>query len=412
MAVAQPTHHDSGRLPHALLAISEALVSNLELGAVMETILDRTLEEAHAQQGSILLLDERRDRLEMLASRGLPAEIVQKGYIPRKGSIAEWVIENNQPLILNDHPSNPNYQALDARRRLISAMCLPLRMHGRVIGTINLNRTSEDLGMFCQSDLEVMVLLANQAAVFIENSRLHERVVRGERLAAVGQTVAGISHCIKNILTGVKGGLSIVGMAEGAGDWKLLGQGRDILQRNLDRLSTIVLDMLDYSKEREPQRSEVSIRDLFEELAASVRADAAARQIHFSVRPITDAGSVQADGQQIYRCLLNLVQNAFDVSAADGEVWIEATQERDPARLAELPGGPAAAIVLRVGDSGPGVPAENRESIFDPFFSTKGSKGTGLGLAVTRKIVEEHGGRIRIEDAPGQGAIFVITLPA
>ncbi len=388
----------------AMLAISEALVSNLESQAVMDTILARTLDEVQAQQGSILLLDG--DRLRMLAARGLPAAMVAKGYIPRKGSIAEWVIEKNQPLILNDHPSSKQYQALDARRSIVSGMCVPLRMAGRILGTINLNRTDPHLGVFQQPDLDLMVVLANQAAIFIENSRLHESVLRGERLAAVGQTVAGISHCIKNILTGVRGGISICDMATQSQDWNLLGQGRDILQRNIARLSSIVLDMLDYSKERQPTRAEVKIADIVEEVFGTTRAEAATRRQTLEARLDPAVPTINVDAQQIYRCLLNLVQNGMDVTPADGTIWIGSAREQRPynGALAEF-------VVLRVGDSGPGIPDENRVSIFEPFFSTKGSKGTGLGLAVTRKIVQEHGGTIEVESPSGQPAVFAIALP-
>lgn len=389
----------------AMLAISEALVSNLELRAVMDTILARTLEEVQAQQGSILLLDG--DCLRMLAARGLPPEMVAKGYIPRKGSIAEWVIDKNQPLILNDHPSSSHYQALDARRKIVSGMCVPLRMANRILGTINLNRTIEDVGVFRQPDLDLMVVLANQAAIFIENSRLHESVLRSERLAAVGQTVAGISHCIKNILTGVRGGLSICDMASQSQDWNLLGQGRDILQRNLGRLSSIVLDMLDYSKERQPTRAEVKIGDLVDEVFGTTRSEAIARQLTLEARLDPNVPTINADSQQIYRCLLNLVQNGMDATPAGGTIWVSAAREQR-----QQGGADKEFIVLRVGDSGPGILEENQVSIFDPFFSTKGSKGTGLGLAVTRKIVEEHGGTIEVESKSGEPAIFAISLPA
>ncbi|MEN6626541.1 MAG: ATP-binding protein [Candidatus Sumerlaeia bacterium] len=397
----QPSRHDPMA---AMLAISEALVSNLELKPVMDTILAQTLEQALAQQGSILLLDG--ERLQMLASRGLPAEIVAKGYIPRKGSIAEWVIENNQPLILNDHPTTTQYQALDARRRIVSAMCVPLRMGGKILGTINLNRTNFELGVFQQPDLDLMVVLANQAAIFIENSRLHESVLRSERLAAVGQTVAGISHCIKNILTGVRGGMSICDMAATSQNWELLGQGRDILQRNIARLSSIVLDMLDYSKERQPMRAAVKVSDLVEEVFGTTRSEAGVRQLRLESRLDGSLETINADGQQIYRCLLNLVQNAMDATPAGGTIWISAVREENPRGKVQPP-----SAVIRVGDTGPGISAEHRISIFDPFFSTKGSKGTGLGLAVTRKIIEEHGGMIEVESAPGQPAVFAITLP-
>lgn len=396
----------------SLLTICQAMGSSLELREVLPTILRLSLQEMQAQQGSILLHDPVQDKLEMLAAVGLPQEILEQGYIPRKGSIAEWVIENNQPLILNSRPRTAEYQAIEDRRKIHSSMCLPLRARGAVIGTININRTVEDFGYFLESDQNTMMILATQAAQCIENSRLHEANLKTERLAAIGQTVAGISHCIKNILTGVKGGMSLMDLASNSEDWKLLNQGKDILHRNLDRLSSIVLDMLDYSKEREPNKCENDVLTLLEEAALTVRSEALVREIELEFRMAEDGLRVQCDGQQIYRCVLNLVHNALDVTPKGGRVWLSGERTTAPAALKKLRDKSAsAAIILRVGDTGPGVKAEHKLAIFDPFFSTKGSKGTGLGLAVTRKIIHEHGGHIEVESEPETPAVFAIYLP-
>ncbi|MBI3735024.1 GAF domain-containing protein, partial [Candidatus Sumerlaeota bacterium] len=212
----------------ALVSICNAMVSNLDLKSVLETILSVTLAEMRAQEGSVLLFNESQDRLEMLAALGLPEEIARRGYIPRKGSIAEWVIENDKPTIINGDVQSKNFSAAGRGRFIVSAMCVPLRASGKVIGTINLNRTDPEAGVFQKRDTDAMVILGSQAAVSIENSRLHEAIMRGERLAAIGQTVAGISHCMKNLLTSLKGGLSICEMGIEKQDWKLESQGMDI----------------------------------------------------------------------------------------------------------------------------------------------------------------------------------------
>jgi len=416
MALTQQTPFPGEIVPStvnaSLLAIGQAMGSSLELREVLPTILGLSLREMQAQQGSVLLLDEHQDRLDMLAAIGLPAEIVEKGYIPRRGSIAEWVIANNQPLILNDEAKGDTYQSMGDRRRIFSAMCVPLRARGKVIGTINLNRTEEAAGPFQPGDRDTMLILAGQAAICIENSRLHEANMKSERLVAIGQTVAGISHCIKNILTGIRGGISLMDMAQGSEDWTLLRQGKDIMQRNMERLSSIVLDMLDYSKERVPVKVDIGLSSLAEEVFGTVRSAADVKALRLESRLSPEAMVVHCDGQQIYRCVLNLVHNAIEATPKDGMIWIgsERTTERAALRRLKTPGA-AAAIVLRVGDTGPGISQEHRAVIFEPFFSTKGSKGTGLGLAVTRKIIEEHGGSIEIESKPEESALFAIYLP-
>jgi signal transduction histidine kinase len=402
----------SATVLESLVAVCDAMGSTLELKEVLNILLERTLNEMRAQQGSILLFDQHRDQLAMLAAIGLPEDIVSKGYIPRKGSIAEWVIENNRPLILNDRAQSQNYQALDDRRKLVSSMCVPLRAQGLVIGTINLNRTDLQAGAFDDRALDTMVVLASLAAIFIENSRLHAANMKTERLAAIGQTVAGISHCIKNVLTGVRGGMSLIDMAIAAKDWELMTKARDILHRNIERLASIVLDMLDYSKERKPSKVSIGAQSLAAEVMATVASEAELRGIELEARVDPAAGEVLADSQQIYRCVLNLAQNALDITPKGGKVWIGAARTSDPAVLKRLKEPAAEAVVLRVGDTGPGVAPENRLDIFEPFFSTKGSKGTGLGLAVTRKIVLEHGGLIEVETVAPDPAVFAIILPA
>jgi signal transduction histidine kinase len=396
-----------------LVEICQAMGSSLELREVLATLLERTLHEMRAQQGSILLFNSQTDRLEMLAAQGLPTEMVSKGYIPRKGSIAEWVIEHNQPLIINDTPTTSHYKAMDARRKIYSAMCVPLRARGKVIGTINMNRTEPEPGLFVEPDLNTMVILAQMSAIFIENSRLHESNLKAERLVAVGQTVAGISHCIKNVLTGIKGGMSLMEMAAKAEKWEMLLQGMGILKRNLDRLGSIVLDMLDYSKERVPVRGPVAVYSLLEEVAGTVQPDADKNHVVLHLEADPQLPNFEADGQQLFRCLLNLAQNAVDaMHETGGAVFLRAEYSREPTILAYLKDKTAPeAIVLRVADTGPGVSEENRAVLFEPFFSTKGSKGTGLGLAVTKKIIEEHGGQIVIETTAPDSAVFAIILP-
>lgn len=394
-----------------LLKLSEAIGSSLELAAVLDTFLSLTLQEMNAQQGSVLLFDEGQDNLRMLASRGLPEEVVRKGYIPRKGSIAEWVIENNQPLILNDDPKHEAYRPMD-RRRIVSSMCVPLRARGKVLGTVNLNRTAEDSPVFDETDLETMTILAAQSAIFIENSRLHESNMKAERLAAIGETVAGISHCVKNMLTGVKGGMSLIEMGCKGEDWRLTTQGSDILKRNLDRLTALVLDMLDYSKERTPVTGAVEVVSVLDEVRSTVESAARAKNIEIEIDIDPPSQRIEADAHQIYRCILNLAHNAIDALGQGGRIVFSCRTCDAPASLKRLKKpGVDRAIVIRVRDNGPGIAAEHGRTIFEPFFSTKGSKGTGLGLAVTRKIVEEHGGTIELETAAPEPACFAIYLP-
>jgi signal transduction histidine kinase len=400
-------------LSASLLEICRAMGAGVQLKEVLNTTLKMTMREMRAQEGSILLFDQHQDRLQMLASFGLPPEITAKGYIPRKGSIAEWVIEHKEPLVLNDRATGSEYTALDeTRRRIYSSMCIPLIARGGVLGTINLNRTDPAMGPFGNDDLGLMAVLASQAAIYIENSRLHESLLRSERLAAIGQTVAGISHCMKNILTGMKGGVSLIRMARQGEDWETLDQGVEILGHSVNRVSSLALDMLNYSKERVPRREDVDLDEMMKEIRGVTRDKAARLGCEVVVNIAEDARTVRADSQELFRALLNIVENGLDATGEGNKVFITSECSQSEPSLRRLSESAEAAIVIRISDEGPGISEENAAQIFDPFFSTKGSKGTGLGLAVTQKILREHGGTIEIASKPGQPAVFAIYLPA
>lgn len=400
----------------SLFRICTAMTSTLELGKLLDLILRLTMEELHAQQGSILLFDESSDQLKMLAARGMPREITERGYIPRKGSIAEWVIEHNEPLLLKDVENDPRFTSIAKGRRIHSSMCVPLRAKGRVIGTINITRTHRE--EFTQRDLETLVILATQAAVSIENARLYEKSLEAERMATIGRTVAAISHCTKNMLMGLKGGAAIIEMGCEQKNWDLVRQGWDMVKRNTDRIALMVLDMLEYSKERSPARSVIETSRLFEDVISGVSYLAQQLGIRLAYRVENGCEAIYADYDQLYRALLNLATNAVDAVRESGiedgvvELKAECVGGDSPVVRRCMPRAQGRFYLLHVRDNGPGIPPEDLASIFEPFFSRKGSKGTGLGLAVTRKIAREHGGDVTVESQLGRGTVFSLVLPA
>ncbi len=395
----------------ALLGICRAMGSGLAQDTVLHTILRLTLAEMRAQQGSILLFDEHQDELRMLASIGLPPEIAKKGYISRRGSIAGWVIESGEPLIMNDRPKSAEYEALPDDRKIASSMCVPLKAADRVIGTLNLNRTEAAGGVFGDADLEAMDVLAPHAAICIENAQLHESLLHVERMAAIGQTVAGISHCVKNVLTGMKGGIFMLRSSRDQRNWDMLNQSLGMLENGVGRVSALVLDMLDYSKEREPVLEPVDLRSMMAEIVEVTLAQATGQdsQVFVQLDPATQV--ISGDEHQLFRCLLNLVQNGLDASPDGSTISIRSELTEARGALRRLSRSAEQAVVIRVADEGLGIPIEARKHLFEPFFSTKGSKGTGLGLAVSRKIIREHGGELELASLEDQATEFAIYLP-
>ena len=238
-----------------------------------------------------------------------------------------------------------------------------------------------------------------------EIRRLQEELVRNERLAAVGQTVAGLAHCIKNILHGMEGGRFVVDTALGRNDIPKLKSGWEMIKRNIGRTSDLVLDLLAYSKERRPEYSDCSPAGIADEVCDLMQPLATEGGIDLQRDFASDTHKAVMDPQTVYRSLLNLVSNGVDacVEDTDGEKahFVRVQIQRDPE------GG----FVFRVRDNGIGMDEATRQKLFSSFFSTKGARGTGLGLLVTRKLVEEHQGQIEVQSEPGQGTTFTMALP-
>ncbi len=397
-----------------LLEICQTISASLDLDEVMGKILDLTLEEMQADAGSILLFDPESEELKMLAARNLPPGVMGRGYISRKGSIAEQVIESKKPKVIND-TQKPGEKEANKASAIQSAICSPLIAEGEVLGTLNLNRYRAETGPFDDEDIEVIDILATQAAISLQNARLNDQIVSQERMAAIGQTVAGISHCVKNMLSGLRGGMGLLEIAAKAENWEAAGKGMGVLRNNIERISLLVLDMLDYSKEeKKPMRAECSINKIFEEVQgiAQYRAERKSAVVNIEIQKGVE--HVDLDSHQMFRCVLNLVENAIDALEEGNGVVTMICRTPDAKLVAEIfqDEAPEKDIIdIVVADNGSGIPEENLATIFLPFFSTKDSKGTGLGLAVTKKITEEHGGRVHIETEIGQGTKFHLLIP-
>lgn len=239
-----------------------------------------------------------------------------------------------------------------------------------------------------------------------EIKRLEGELVQSERLAAVGQTVSGLAHYVKNILIGLKGGSYVVDVGMKKNNTEKLKTGWKTIKKNISRVSDLTQDLLTYSKDREPEIGPCFPGEIVKEVTGLVSDTASAKGIRIVSESGPGLGEVMADARTIHRTLLNLVNNAMDACLEDEDaskaflIRIRAGLDRDGRLLS-----------LVVEDNGCGMSRETMSRLFDPMFSTKGGKGTGLGLLVTGKLVEEHKGRIETESELGKGTRFKITLP-
>jgi len=232
-----------------------------------------------------------------------------------------------------------------------------------------------------------------------------KKLLEAERLAAIGQTVGGLAHAIKNIAGGLTGGAFVLEKGIDLHNEKYLHEGWDMVKGNLARIKGMALDLLSYTKERDPDYQLLDPNSLAQEIADLMLPRARENDVSLEVESDESLLQVWLDPEGIHRCLLNLVTNAIDACI---NTDITQRQGRVLLRTLKTKGW---AVDFQVVDNGCGMDEETKEKIFQRFFSTKGSRGTGLGLMITKKIIDEHEGAIEFDSEKGKGTRFVIRLP-
>ncbi len=235
--------------------------------------------------------------------------------------------------------------------------------------------------------------------------QLEKELIQSERLAAVGQTVASLAHYVKNILFGLKGGVYLVDEAFKENDTDSLKDGWDLVESNMGRISGLVLDLLEYSRERKPEYEKCFPNEIADDVCKLTQESAK----EYSIEIIKDfdpsMGEAVMDPKGIHRCLLNLVSNAIDACIYDSneeKKWVVRVKT-----ILEDDG----MVRFEVSDNGCGMDEETKKKLFTGFFTTKEGRGTGLGLLNTQKIAQEHGGTITVNSQLGQGSTFTIRMP-
>lgn len=261
---------------------------------------------------------------------------------------------------------------------------------------------SHAAGRLTDEHLRTVVTVARQSALALESRQFQDALLRAERFAAMGQTIAVLSHHIKNILQGVRGGSHLISMGLNQKQESLIRQGWGIVERNQTRIYDLVMDMLSFSKDRVPALKNAELNHVVQEVAELAAARAAESGVTVDFRPGNDIPTAFFDAEGIHRAVLNIVSNAIDAveGVERGAVVIQTGFDRSTDMM-----------LVAVSDNGPGIPEDQRAAIFNVFESSKGARGTGIGLPVSRKILREHGGRVRVEGGPGQGTRFVLSWP-
>ncbi len=379
--------------------ISE-VASILNIDRLLQHTLDKVFEFVTADRGYIMLMDEN-GKLELKASR-IAGEQRPKQQIPISRTIINEVTTKEIGVLSSNAMSDKRFASGKSVHDfgIHSAICVPIKGRERILGVIHVDCSVSE-HTYSTEQLRLLTAIGYQTGLAVENVRLYEAAVQSERLAAIGETVATLSHHIKNILQALGAGIDVVEMYLNRDNLAKAKDSWPIVQRNIGRINDLILNMLAFSKNREPLLESTNINHVLDECIELIGAKADERSIAV-MSDLDDIPAIPADSTGLQHAFMNLLTNAIEAVANEtGIITISSSYDSMNRK-----------VIIKIIDNGSGIPADMLGQIFNPFWSSKGQKGTGLGLAVTRKIIEEHQGRIEVTSSPGEGTAFTITLPA
>jgi signal transduction histidine kinase/pSer/pThr/pTyr-binding forkhead associated (FHA) protein len=392
---------------------SQAVSHILDLNDLLDRILELVFRSIEADRGCVMLQNSEGGDLEAKAVRWKTPPL-QGERIDVSRTIIDYVVSHKQGVILSDAQRDERFNTGQSilRYGIREVICVPMTGRRESLGVMyldtfrsareGLSQTGRIPGKFTEEHLALAIAVAHQAALAVEETRYHHALVQAERLAAVGQTIAALSHHIKNILQSLRSGSEILKMGIADKDDALLQQGWRLADRAQGKIYNLVMDMLSFSKEREPAIEMTDLNALVREVLELVGPMAMERAIQLDSGLEPALPLVPVDPEGIHRAVLNVVGNALDAVEGAENRQVTVSTRLDPEE------GWVRVVVL---DNGVGIPAQKINDIFRPFVSTKGARGTGLGLAVSRKILREHGGDIVVQSQLGVGSKFILRLP-
>lgn len=404
--------HRLERLEH-VIRISQILNSTLDLAELLRVIASTAAEVTDCEGSSILLVDPRTGQLRFEAAYGPKSEALKPIAVPLEGSLAGWVVQHQEPVLISDAQTDPRHYrqvdtAIDFTTR--SLLAVPLTIRGHCIGALEVVNKREPPPLD-EEDVYILSALASQAAVAIENARLlgdlqraHAELTQLDRLKS--DFIAVASHELRTPLALILGYASFLKES-------LTGASReqvDIVYESAMRLRGLIDDMLNL---RHIQTGAVDLRPEETNLAQLVRdvlgefrplAEAKSQHLLLEVSPSEEGYLLRLDPPKVRLVLVNLLSNAVKFTPEGGTITVRVSRTSHEAQVS-------------VADTGVGIPPHALPRIFDQFYqaepvSTRRHEGLGLGLSIAKGLVELHGGRIWAESEPGQGATFTFTLPA
>jgi signal transduction histidine kinase/CRP-like cAMP-binding protein len=380
---------------HKLMDASKIINSTLDLDKLLGLILEAAVSSIEADRGTLYIVDHVKQELWSKVLQG--ANMVEIRLPVGKG-IAGYVAQTGESINIPDAYSDPRFnREVDQKTgyRTRNILCMAMRnKDGKIIGVFQL--LNKKAGSFSKDDEQFIDAFSSHAVIALENARLAQEMVQNERLSAVGRMANVIIHDIKNPMGTLRVYAQVMKKKSGNEE---AGKLADEMIRQVDRFVNMTQEILDFTR----GVSAINLQDLdFGEVMTGVldfiEKDLEKNNVKL-VRKCSFQGMVRLDQDKMIRVFYNLASNARDAMPQGGSLSVTTEALNNHVRI-------------EFTDSGTGMPEEVRKRIFEPFMTYGKKHGTGLGMAIVKKIIDDHEGKIEIESELGKGTTIRIMLPA
>jgi len=385
--------------------ISRAVHLSSSLKEVMYLAVEKSTKVINARGAILRILNLETSQLELGASYGVEDQYLSKEPVPKEDLIND-LCQLKKFIIIDDVLNDPRVQfpkeKWDEGIRMI--LDLPLSLESNIVGIIRI--LFSEKREFCEEELDFLVSIAEQCATAIDKERLIEAqrsqydhlALQTEKLSALGRMAASIAHEINNPLAGIL--LYSTNLAKKVPEEGPLKQGLEVIINETIRCKTIIQELLEFSQDKEPKKTLNNINDIIEKALSILENEFRLQHITVKKDLSSDMQDMLLDVNLMEQVFVNIILNAVEAVEEKGIITISSQMAAN-----QLFGR------VEIADNGCGIPQENLSKIFEPFFSTK-KKGTGLGLAVSYGIVQNHQGTIKVLKKPGGGTRFIIEIPS
>jgi len=355
-------------------------------------------------KSSFLLFDSKKKVFTVTYSQGVEKADIENLSLKADDRLFSWFGENDKILILEELEQSPKHseylEIIYTMHSLESEICIPLFFQKHLAGIINLG-SKESGEMFSNEELKFLSTLANQVAVAIENSKLYSRMLRTDRLAAVGTLAARLAHEIRNPLVSIKTVTEL--LPERIDDPEFRTHFLGIAINEIDRIKQLVDDMLNFSKPYAPKFQNEDVNQIIHDMLHLLQSETRSKNLTVNYDPDENLPPIKLDKDQIKQVILNIMLNAVHACNENNTIYIST-------RLIDIDHN-SQNLQIEIRDNGVGIQEKDLENLFDPFFSTK-HDGVGLGLSIAHQIVQEHDGLLEVDSEFGRGTSFYINIPA